>query len=58
MGLLNQFIKLTYELVTENEQKWGAEAGNRTLGLGSRVVPLRELGKRKRLYACCWRGPL
>ena len=34
-GLLNQLIKLTYELATENGQKWGAEAGNRTLGLGN-----------------------
>ena len=57
-GLLNQLIKLTYELATENGQKWGAEAGNRTLGLGNRVILLRVLGRRKRLYACCWLGPL
>lgn len=58
MGLLNRFIKLAYELFTENGHKWGAEAGNKTLGLENGVIPLRVLCKRKRWYTYCWLSPL
>ena len=54
MGLLNRFIKPAYELFTENRHKWGAEAGNKTLGLENGVIPLRVLCKRKRWYTYCW----
>lgn len=53
-GVLEPVIQLIYKLFAANGHKWGAEAGNKILGLENGVISLRLHWKRKRLYTYCW----